>query len=316
MSEPTARPGPADDPYGFFAPPRPAGGPAQPVPYGAVGPVPHPYESLNASPAHRGPDETKRTWLGTSKKAAGPAAAGAGAAAKGGLFKMLFGLKALAFLVKFKVAASMAISVAAYAFIFGWWYAVGFVALIAVHEIGHVIVLRAQGVKVSAPTFIPFMGAFVTMKEMPRSVTQESIGALAGPGFGLAASLATYALSQAFDSRLLQALAFAGFFLNLFNLLPMLPLDGGRIAGALHPAVWWVGMAGALAVLYFMPSPVLVFVLFLGVVEMVRRWRERRNGEAGSYYEVEPNVRLAIGVTYAAVALTCLWGIHVTYIPR
>jgi Zn-dependent protease len=249
-------------------------------------------------------------------RAGGGAAAGAGVAAKAGILAKLFVLfKASAFLLKFKFLASMAVSVVAYAFLFGWWYAVGFVALIAVHELGHLVVLRSLGVKVSLPTFIPFMGAFVKMESRPRSVAHEAIGALAGPAVGTLGALATLELSHVFDSPLLRALAYTAFFINLFNLIPALPLDGGRVAGALHPALWIVGLAAAVIFAIVHPTPVLIIILIIGGFELARRWRTHRWIDA-AYYAIRPAVRVGIGTGYVAVAAFCLWGISVAYVPR
>lgn len=256
--------------------------------------------------------QKRRRW----ERAGGTAAAGGGVAAKAGLLtKLVLALKASVVLVKFKFALSMAVSVIAYAFIFGWWYAVGFVALIAVHELGHVVALRFMGIKSSLPTFIPFMGAFVTMKSKPKSVAHEAVSALAGPAIGTLGALAAFELSHVFNSPLLRALAYTGFFLNLFNLVPALPLDGGRVAGALHPALWIVGLAvaGVFAILH--PSPVLIFILVLGTVELVRRWRTHKWIDA-SYYAIPPSTRVAIGSAYATVAVICLWGLSLAYVPR
>jgi Zn-dependent protease len=254
----------------------------------------------------------RRRW----ERAGGGVAAGGGAAAKAGLLTKLFLLfKASAVLIKFKFVLSMAVSVIAYAFIFGWWYAVGFVALIAVHELGHLVVLRRMGVRVSMPTFIPFMGAFVKMQSKPRSVAQEAIGALAGPAVGTLGALGAFELSHVFNSPLLRALAYTGFFLNLFNLVPALPLDGGRVAGALHPALWIVGLVGAGIFAILHPSPVLIFILVLGVFELVRRWRTHKWIDA-AYYAIAPSTRVGIGTAYAAVAVACLWGMSLAYVPR
>lgn len=259
------------------------------------------------------PPVTRRRRWGT---AGGGVAAGAGVAAKAGLLtKLLLLLKSATLLVKFKVLATMAISVIAYAFIFGWWYAVGFVALIAIHEVGHLVVLRAQGVRVSAPTFIPFFGAFVKMESAPRSVAAEATGALAGPAVGAAAALATLQLSHVTHSQLLQALAYTAFFLNLFNLFPVLPLDGGRVAGALHPALWILGLGVAVFFVLSHPNPVLILVLIMGAFELVRRWKSGRWVQE-SYYKLAPSSRLSIGAAYLGVAALCLWGMHVAYIPR
>jgi Zn-dependent protease len=256
----------------------------------------------------------KRRWAG---RAGGGAVAAGGAAAKSGLLvKLLLGLKGLVLLGKFKFALSMIISIGAYALLWGWRFAVGFVLLIAVHELGHVVVLRAQGMQVSAPMFIPFLGAFVSVRSPQRSVAEEATSAIAGPVVGAAASYAVLEFSRATGSPLLQALAYTGFFLNLFNLLPALPLDGGRVAGALHPAIWAVGMGAAVLFLLWHPSPVLVFVLLFGGIEAVRRWRAHRAGQTGAYYSVPTRTRALIAAAYVAVALFCLWGMNAAYLPH
>jgi Zn-dependent protease len=269
-----------------------------------------------AQPQDRGSaDQGRRRWAG--RAGGGAVAAGGAAAAKSGLLvKLLLGLKGLTLLGKFKFALSMIVSIGAYALFWGWRFAVGFVLLIAVHELGHVVVLRAQGVQASAPMFIPFLGAFVSVRSPQRSVAEEATSALAGPAVGAAGSYAVLELSRAMGSPLLQALAYTGFFLNLFNLLPTLPLDGGRVAGALHPAIWAVGMAAAVLFLLWHPSPVLVFVLLIGGLEAVRRWRAHRAGEAGEYYTVPTRTRALIAASYVAVALFCLWGMNAAYLPH
>ena len=276
-----------------------------------------PGESPTGQPGHPGATGgTGRTKRRRWERAGGTVAAGGGIAAKAGLLtKLFFVFKASAVLLKFKFVLSMAVSVVAYAFLFGWWYAVGFVALIAVHEVGHLVVLRSMGVKVSLPTFIPFIGAFVKMESKPKSVAQEAIGALAGPAVGTLGALAVFESSHVFHSQLLRALAYTGFFLNLFNLVPALPLDGGRVAGALHPALWIVGLAGAAVFAFVRPSPILIFILVLGVFELVRRWRTHRWIDA-AYYAISPSMRVGIGTAYATVAVVCLWGMSIAYIRR
>ena len=181
-------------------------------------------------------------WKEIGKKLIAPLAAIAAVLAK---FKFI----ALG-LFKFKLFATsgtMLVSIAAYAWIWGWRFAVGFVLLILVHELGHVFELRRQGVPASAPLFIPFLGAVVGMKQMPEDAWKEARVALAGPILGTLGSVAVWGLGEALDSPLLIALAFTGFFLNLFNLIPIVPLDGGRAVAAIHPALWAVGLAGLVA---------------------------------------------------------------------
>lgn len=260
--------------------------------------------------------QRRKTWRDRAGKV-GAGVAAAGALAKlGGLGKALGALKGLSFLAYFKTAFTMLISVGAYALFFGWTFAVGFVLLIFVHELGHVFVLRAQGVKASAPMFIPFLGAFVKVEGQQRSVAQEATSALAGPVVGTLGALAVLAAAESTGSLFLQALAYTGFFLNLFNLFPVLPLDGGRVAGALHPAVWIAGMAGAVALLFFMPSPVLVFVLVMGGIETWHRWRDRKAGKRNEYYDVPASTRWMIAAAYVATAAFCLYGMEYAYIPN
>jgi Zn-dependent protease len=243
---------------------------------------------------------------------------GSGAVTAGGLLKfgakLLPLLKSVAVLAKFKTAASMIVSVAVYALFWGWKFALGFVLLLFVHELGHVAVLRAQGVKASAPMFVPLLGAFVKIEGEQRSVTQEATSALAGPVVGVLGSIAVYGAAQSTGSMLLQALAYTGFLLNLFNLLPTLPLDGGRVAGALHPAVWFAGIVGAVVLLFFFPSPILIFILVLGGIEAFHRWRTRK--QRTEYFAVPRNVRLALAAAYVATAAICLIGMDTAYVEH
>ena len=191
-----------------------------------------------------------------------------------GAFLAKFG--AILFKLKFfTVAASMIVSVGAYALLGGWMFGVGLVVLIFVHEIGHVLELRRQGVPASAPLFIPFMGAFVGMKEMPHNAWKEAQVALAGPLLGTLGAAAVWALRRLDDSGSVIAMAFVGFFINLFNLLPIVPLDGGRAVAALHPAIWAVGLAGLVALEIFRPSPILPIIIIFGGIELWRRWQTR-----------------------------------------
>src|SRR4051812_4186614 len=140
-------------------------------------------------------------------------------------------------------SGSMLVSIGAYTLIWGWQFAVGFVALLFVHEMGHVIQLRREGVEASAPVFIPFMGAVVWAKQLGGNALAEARVGLAGPILGSIGALACLPIAAATGNNLFRALAFTGFFLNLFNLLPVLPLDGGRAMAAMTPWMWLVGLA-------------------------------------------------------------------------
>jgi Zn-dependent protease len=230
-------------------------------------------------------------------------------------FKFIF-----AAIFKFKlftVAGSMIVSVAAYALFWGWQFAIGFVLLLLVHELGHVLEARRQGLPVSAPLFIPFLGAMIMLKEMPGNAWREARVALAGPIVGSLGAAAVWIAGEAYDSDLLIALAFTGFFLNLFNLLPIVPLDGGRVAAALHPALWAVGLAGLLALLFIFPNPILIFILILGGLDAWQRWRNRDTSEeARAYYTVRPWQRVTAGVVYLGLAAALVLAMGATFVER
>src|SRR4029079_4716935 len=138
--------------------------------------------------------------------------------------------KALLFLLpKLKLLSTggtMLLSVAAYALLWGWRFAVGFVALLFVHEMGHYIQMRREGVPISGMVFIPFLGAAVAARSLGGNALTEARIGLAGPILGTLGTAALIPIAHATDSDLLTALAFTGFFLNLFNLVPVVPFDG------------------------------------------------------------------------------------------
>jgi len=156
-------------------------------------------------------------------------------------------LKAILLLLpKVKLLASsgtILVSLAAYALLWGWPFAAGFIALLFVHEMGHAIALRREGIKASAPMFIPFLGAVIAARSLGDNATAEARVGLAGPVLGSIGAAACVLIWHATGNDLWRALAFTGFFLNLFNLLPVVPLDGGRAMAAMAPWMWFVGFA-------------------------------------------------------------------------
>jgi Zn-dependent protease len=199
--------------------------------------------------------------------------------------------------------ASMLLSLVVYATIWGWRYAAGFIALLFAHEMGHYIAARQRGLNVGAPAFIPFVGAWIALKDQPRDVETEAYVAMAGPLVGTAAALAVYLWARWQDSNLLLAVAYSGLFLNLFNLLPVSPLDGGRITAAVSPRVWLIGAPMLLAMLLYRPSPVLVIIVVMAIPQLAHAWRyDPKAPENAAYYGVPLQTKLEYGVTYLALA--------------
>ncbi len=158
---------------------------------------------------------------------------------------------------------TMLFSMLAYSWIFGWPYAVGFVLLILFHELGHFMAARQRGLDVGAPTFIPFLGAWIQLKEQPMNVETEAYVAFAGPLAGTAAAMACYFVAREHDNQLLMALAYAGCMLNLFNLIPVSPLDGGRITAIISPKVWLLGLPLLVGLFFYNHSPMLILIAVL-----------------------------------------------------
>jgi len=245
-----------------------------------------------------------------------------GLAVAAGLLLFKFGakLKVLLLLLPklklFTTSASMLVSIGAYSLIWGWRFALGFVLLLLVHEMGHVFQLRREGIKASAPMFIPFLGAVVAMKELPKDAAAEARVGLAGPVLGSIGCLVPLGLYALTGNELFQALAFVGFFLNLFNLLPVLPLDGGRAMAALSPALWLVGFALLIAVTLLFPNPIMLLVLLFGGMETYRRWKARKEPEAQAYHRVSRRTRLAVAGVYLGLAALLALGMDATFIER
>jgi Zn-dependent protease len=219
--------------------------------------------------------------------------------AVGLLLAKLKGLLFLLLKVKFiGTALTMLLSVGAYAFLFPVWFAVGFVVLIWVHEMGHVLQLKREGIKASAPMFIPFLGAFVAMKEMPKNALVEARVGLAGPVLGTLGALGAWGIYAATDNPLFLGLAHIGFLINLFNLLPMLPLDGGRAVSAMSPLFWLVGILMTVALFFVWPNFIVLIIALLGGTELWRRWRMRNTPEGQAYNKIELRHRVMVGFAY------------------
>ncbi|MGJ5093707.1 site-2 protease family protein [Bradyrhizobium oligotrophicum] len=198
---------------------------------------------------------------------------------------------------------TMLLSLVVYAGIWGWRYAAGFIALLFAHEMGHYVAARQRGLDVGAPAFIPFVGAWIALKEQPVDVETEAYVALAGPLVGTAAALAVYLLARSEDSNLLLAIAYSGLFLNLFNLLPISPLDGGRITSVLSPRIWLLGVPLLLALMLYRPSPMLFIIAILAAPQLMKAWRYDPGAhENVAYYGTTLQTKLEYAGTYLALA--------------
>jgi len=208
-------------------------------------------------------------------------------ALKGGLGKLLL------------TGGSMLVSMAVYAMSFGWPYAVGLVLLILVHELGHFIAARQCGLDVGAPVFIPFVGAWITLKDTQLTPTVEAHVAMAGPMLGSVAAFVCYLLGVSGHGHLYLALAQAGFMLNLFNLIPLSPLDGGRLVGVLSPKLWLLGVPMLMALFAWRPSPLLLLIALAAAPQV---WSVLR-GQAAQHATIQsPAARWKYGAQYVLLA--------------
>jgi Zn-dependent protease len=236
-----------------------------------------------------------------------------------------------AFLAKFKsiillapklkllaTSGTMLVSIAAYAWLWGFPFAAGFVALLFVHEMGHVIQLRREGIRASAPMFIPFLGAVIGAKSLGENAVAEARVGLAGPILGSIGSAVCILVWHATGNDIWRALAFTGFFLNLFNLLPVVPLDGGRAMAAMAPWMWFVGFAALIPLAIIFPNPIILLILLIGGLETYRRWQLRRSGSAEqrAYYRVSRVDRALIAAVYLALIALLIVGMHATNLAR
>lgn len=193
-------------------------------------------------------------------------------------------------------AGTMFLSMLVYGSFWGWRYAVGFVLLILVHELGHYIAARQRGLDVGAPTFIPFVGAWIQLKQTPHDAETEAYVGLAGPVAGSLAALACYEYGRWSGSDLIVALSYAGFMINLFNLLPLAPLDGGRVTAAISPKLWLFGAPLLVGLFFWHPSPM---YLLIAVVAWPSFWAALKGGQhEGEYYQVPAQTRVNYGLAY------------------
>jgi len=211
---------------------------------------------------------------------------------------------------------TMLLSIFTYALVYGWRYAAGFVGLLFVHEMGHFMAARQRGLDVGAPTFVPFVGAWIQLKEQPIDAETEAYVGIAGPMLGSAAAFVCYLLARESGSGLLLALAYAGFVINLFNLIPVTPLDGGRIVSVVSPRIWLLGIPMLVAVFLWNRSPLLLLV---AAVAIPQAWKALQNRDvmASAYYRAAAKVRHQYAFQYLAlVALLAVMAFEAHQVSR
>ncbi|PSR33536.1 MAG: hypothetical protein C7B46_09670 [Sulfobacillus benefaciens] len=194
--------------------------------------------------------------------------------------------KAKVFLLFFSMVVSMLI----YGWAFGWAFGVGLVILIAIHESGHVLANRSRGIEASWPTFIPFFGAIINLRQSPANADDEAFIGIAGPVFGLAASILSYGLYLLTAQPLFAMLALFGMLMHIFNLVPVVPLDGGRTVSFLGWKAWIPGLIGLAVILFYNPltnslslDPVTLIILAFIVWNFTRRVR---HGVPAAYNDI------------------------------
>ena len=193
------------------------------------------------------------------------------------------------------MALSMLLSIAVYALAFGFEFALGFVLLLFAHELGHVVASRVVGLRTSSPIFIPFLGAVVRIKELPLNVKMEANVAIGGPAMGTLSALFCLTLYLWTNNMLLLILSYTGCLLNLFNLIPCEPLDGGRIAAAISPCLWWLGSI-VIGMLFVYTYNVFIFIIL--VFSLFRLWQKHGLDDNECYYKLTIKQRLSVGWWY------------------
>jgi len=198
---------------------------------------------------------------------------------------------------------SMLLTIWVYASIYGLPFAAGFVLMILIHEMGHYVAARQRGLDVGLPAFIPFVGAWINLREQPRDSETEAYVAYAGPFVGTLAAFAAYFWGRHSGSDLWMALAYSGFMINLFNLIPLSPLDGGRITQVLSPRIWFLGLPMLAALFFYSPSPMLIMIGVLAVPSLIAAWRHDPNSpEALAYRSLPDATRAEYAILYLGLA--------------
>ncbi|HEX8251816.1 MAG TPA: site-2 protease family protein [Thermoanaerobaculia bacterium] len=204
--------------------------------------------------------------------------------------------------IQYAVAGgSFLVTIAAYAVQWPLAVVVGFVVITLIHEIGHAVAIRAKGLQAGFMVFVPFVGGAVTLKGQPRSAYDDALIGLAGPFAGTIASLVCLQIYKWLHDPLWLLIAFLGFALNLFNLLPLGMLDGGRISAAITKWMWLFGGGVLVYKVWDQPNPLTIVILILAAFQVYASiLREQTDAQ---FYEVSGPQRAAIAVLYFALVI-------------
>jgi Zn-dependent protease len=266
-----------------------------------------PYHS---APPLEAPPRPSNDWWSRSKKALGPVAVIGIVIAKFFAKLKFFILPLLKFLpILLKSGGTMLLMIWVYTMMWGWKFGVGFVLLLLVHECGHLVVAKKFGLKVGAPVFIPFMGAFIALKEAPKNAWIEACVGIGGPMLGSLGALLCNSLGEIFKAPVFLALAWFGYFLNLFNLTPVGMLDGGRIVTAMSRWLWVPGFAVLLWFGWKYPNFIVWLIVFLSLPRIISLFRKRTEEEQ-RYFEVTPSQRWTMSILYFGLIVVLLFGMH------
>ncbi len=219
----------------------------------------------------------------------------------------------------FKTVGSLLLNIPFYALLFyrmmpaehdavlmATYMGVGFLLLILIHEMGHVLAMRHYKLSASPPIFIPFVGALINLRQPPQNAKVEAIVGIGGPALGAVGAVGCYALFLATGGEILLLLSFWGFAINLFNMLPLPPLDGGRITAAVSPWIWLVGV-GLLVVMIIASgfrSFLLILILFFALPRVMATLRGR--DRHSPYYQISRTSSWLIGLSYVGLTLLLL----------
>jgi Zn-dependent protease len=156
----------------------------------------------------------------------------------------------------------------------------------------------------------------IASKSLGKDAAAEARVGLAGPILGSIATLVPLGIWLVTGAEFWRALAYLGFFLNLFNLIPVVPLDGGRAMAALSPAVWIAGLAGLIVVAFIYPSPILILIVLFGAYESYRRWKSRNLPQNRNYYAIPGRTRALVAIVYLGLAAALSAGVAETFVSR